>query len=98
MDMPPEMVEYFSGMISTDNPRHARLRRIVSAAFTPRMVGSVEDHIEEVAAQVVDQVSPLGECDFVTDVAARLPLQVICEMMGIPESCHADSSAAPTSF
>ena len=37
IDMPPELVEYFSGMISTDNPRHARLRRIVSAAFTPRL-------------------------------------------------------------
>ncbi|MGH9088663.1 MAG: cytochrome P450 [Acidimicrobiales bacterium] len=90
IDMPEEMVEYFSGMISTDNPRHARLRRIVSAVFTPRMVRSIEHHIEEVAAKIVDRVSPLGECDFVTDVAARLPLQVICEMMGIPESCYHD--------
>lgn len=90
IDMPEEMVEYFSGMISTDNPRHARLRRIVSAAFNPHMIRSIEDHIEEVAARVVRQVSPLGECDFVTDVAARLPLQVICEMMGIPESCYDD--------
>ncbi len=38
LDLPPEMVEYFAGMISTDNPRHARLRRIVSAAFNPRRV------------------------------------------------------------
>ena len=45
-DLPAEMLEYFSGMISTDNPRHARLRRIVSAAFNPRMVRSIEDHIQ----------------------------------------------------
>jgi methyl-branched lipid omega-hydroxylase len=85
LDMPPEMVEYFSGMISTDNPRHARLRRIVSAAFTPRRVRSIEDHIERVATEVVDRIAGWGECDFVTAVAAPLPLQVICWMMGIPE-------------
>ncbi|HUA96216.1 MAG TPA: cytochrome P450 [Acidimicrobiales bacterium] len=85
LDMPPEMVEYFSGMISTDNPRHARLRRIVSAAFTPRRVRSIEDHIQRVATEVVDRIAGWGECDFVTAVAAPLPLQVICWMMGIPE-------------
>ena len=90
IDLPEEMVEYFSGMISTDNPKHARLRRIVSAAFNPRRVRAIEDHIEEVAGQVVDRICGLGECDFVTEVAARLPLQVICEMMGIPESRYGD--------
>jgi cytochrome P450 len=83
LDLPEEMVEYFSGMISTDNPRHARLRRIVSAAFSPRMVRSIEDGIQQVADRVLDRVSGLGGCDFVTEVAAPLPLQVICDMMGI---------------
>ncbi|MDA8359960.1 MAG: cytochrome P450 [Actinomycetota bacterium] len=86
LDMPPEMVEYFSGMISTDSPRHARLRRIVSAAFNPRMVKSIEDHIQDVAVEVVDRMQSMGTCDFVTEVAARLPLRVICEMMGIAEA------------
>jgi len=45
-DLTPELVEYFSGMISTDNPRHARLRRIVSNAFNPRNIRAVEDSIE----------------------------------------------------
>ena len=44
------MLEYFGSMINTDNPRHARLRRIVSAAFNPRMIKSIEEHIELVAA------------------------------------------------
>jgi len=85
LDLPEEMVEYFSGMISTDNPRHARLRRIVSAAFNPRRVQSIEDHIQQVADEVVGRVAEMGACDFVPEVAARLPLRVICEMMGIAE-------------
>ncbi|MGB7053271.1 MAG: cytochrome P450 [Acidimicrobiales bacterium] len=86
LDLPPEMVEYFAGMISTDNPRHARLRRIVSAAFNPRRIKAIEDTIEEVAVRVVNEVAPLGECDFVTGVAGPLPLEIICRMMGIPAS------------
>ncbi len=86
LDLPREMVEYFAGMISTDNPRHARLRRIVSAAFNPRRVAAIEDTIEEVARRVVDRVAPLGECDFVTEIAAPLPLEIICRMMGVPAS------------
>ena len=82
-DMPEEMLEYFGSMISTDNPRHARLRRIVSAAFNPRMIKRIEEHIELVAGSVIDRVAGLGGCDFVVEVAARLPLEIICEMMGI---------------
>jgi methyl-branched lipid omega-hydroxylase len=82
-DMPEEMLEYFGSMISTDNPRHARLRRIVSAAFNPRMIKKIERHVELVAGSVIDRVAGLGGCDFVVEVAARLPLEIICEMMGI---------------
>ncbi len=85
-DLPEEMVEYFAGMISTDNPRHARLRRIVSAAFNPRRILSIENSIEEVADRVIDRASGLGECDFVTEIAAALPLEIICDMMGVPPS------------
>ena len=89
MDMPPEMVEYFSGMISTDNPKHARLRRIVSNAFNPRNVRSVEDSIERVARETVDRAATSGTGDFITDIAAPFPLQIICEMMGVPPSEYA---------
>ena len=86
VDMPAEMLEFFGSMINMDDPRHARLRRIVSAAFNPRMVKSVEDNIQLAAAEIVDRVAGDGECDFVTEIAARLPLKVICDMMGIPEA------------
>lgn len=83
-DLPPEMLEFFGGMINEDDPRHSRLRRIVSAAFNPRVIRSVEDTIAAVAADIVDRLVATGECDFVTEVAARLPLQIICDMMGVP--------------
>ena len=86
LDMPPELLEFFGSMINMDDPRHARLRRIVSAAFNPRMVRSVEDNIEQVADEIIGKVRQKGECDFVTEVAARLPLKIICDMMGVPES------------
>ena len=86
MDLPAEMVEYFSGMISTDNPKHARLRRIVSNAFNPRNVRAVEDSIERVAEEVLTRARHGGTGDFVADVAAPFVLEIICSMMGVPES------------
>lgn len=86
MDLPTEMVEYFSGMISTDNPKHARLRRIVSNAFNPRNVRSVEDSIERVADDVISRAATSGSGDFVKDIAAPFPIQIICDMMGVPPS------------
>ncbi len=83
IDMPEEMLDFFGSMINMDNPRHARLRRIVSAAFNPRMIKSIEDRIEFVANDVINRVAHEGGCDFVVEVAARLPLEIICDMMGI---------------
>ena len=84
-DLPPEFLEFFGGMINMDDPRHAHQRKIVSAAFTPGMLKRVEDQVQEVAERVVDKIAAKGSCDFVTEVAARLPLEIICEMMGVPE-------------
>jgi methyl-branched lipid omega-hydroxylase len=84
--MPEEMLDFFGSMINMDNPRHARLRRIVSAAFNPRMIKSIEDRIDLVARDIIERVAPLGGCDFVTEVASRLPLEIICDMMGISAS------------
>ncbi|MCU7821960.1 cytochrome P450 [Kitasatospora sp. DSM 101779] len=72
-------------MVNLDDPRHADLRRIVSRAFTPRLISRVEEDIRRVAARIVDEVLDRRPEDFVTAVAAELPYQVICNMMGIPE-------------
>jgi cytochrome P450 len=87
-DMPSEFLEFFGSMINLDDPRHARLRRIVSAAFTPRMVKKIEDEVKRSASLIVDDVIEKGTCDFVTEVAAKLPLRIICNMMGVPERDH----------
>lgn len=85
-DLPEFMNDFFGSMINMDDPRHARLRRIVSAGFTPRMLKKVEDGVAAIASTIVDDVVKNGAGDFVTQVAARLPLKVICDMVGIPAS------------
>jgi len=86
-DMPMEIAEFFGSMIAMDDPKHARLRGIVQRGFTPKQIQKVEDYVRDVAAELVDELLerfPDGECDFVEEIAAPLPLRIICEMMGIP--------------
>lgn len=71
-------------MITTDPPRHVRLRRLVNKGFTPRMVGLMEPGIRQMTGEILDEVAARGACDFVTEVAAQLPLAVICTMLGAP--------------
>jgi len=85
IDQPVEFNEYFGSMINMDDPRHARLRRIVSRAFSPRMISRFADDVRRTAAEIVDDLLAAGPCDFVAEVAARLPLKVICGMMGVPD-------------
>ncbi|MGI9596224.1 MAG: cytochrome P450 [Acidimicrobiales bacterium] len=86
LDSPPEFLEFFSSMIAMDDPRHARLRRIVSAGFTPGMMNQLDDSVQQVAASIIDEVAPRGTVDFVVDVAAALPLKIVCDLMGVPRS------------
>ncbi|WP_067829413.1 cytochrome P450 [Actinomadura kijaniata] len=84
-DLPPYLARYFGSMINMDDPRHARIRRVVSRAFTPRMLAKMETDLQATATRIVDDVLREGPGDFVTRVAARLPLQVICDMAGVPD-------------
>jgi methyl-branched lipid omega-hydroxylase len=83
-DLPTEFLEYFGSMINMDAPRHLRLRRIVSRAFSPRMIERIEADIKRVSHDVVADLRGEGPGDFVERLAARVPLEVICRMMGIP--------------
>ncbi|CAN5836897.1 methyl-branched lipid omega-hydroxylase Cyp124 [soil metagenome] len=88
VDLPQEMNEFFGSMINMDDPKHFRLRSIVSKGFTPREVAKVEEYVKVKAAAVVDRMleqHPDRQCDFVENIAAPMPLDIICEMMGIPE-------------
>jgi methyl-branched lipid omega-hydroxylase len=84
-DVPGDLNEFFGSMISMDDPRHAKIRRIVSRAFSPRMIRRLDDRVEAVAGDLVSAVKADATGDFVQDVAARLPLKIICELMGIGE-------------
>jgi methyl-branched lipid omega-hydroxylase len=90
-DQMPELAEYFGSMIVLDDPRHQRLRSIVSRAFTPKVVARIEASVRERAHRLVTSLianHPDGEADLVSELAGPLPLQVICDMMGIPEEDH----------
>jgi len=83
-DMPPELMEMLGSMINMDSPRHTKLRLLVNKGFTPKMVARIEDYVHEIAQECVRDIAGKGSCDFVTEVAAPLPLRIICDMMGIP--------------
>uniref|UniRef100_UPI00407474F8 CYP125MRCA n=1 Tax=synthetic construct TaxID=32630 RepID=UPI00407474F8 len=82
---PEELEKQRMMMLNMDPPQHTRLRKLVSKGFTPRMIAKLEDKIRERAKQIVDEAIEKGECDFVADIAAELPLQVIAELIGVPQ-------------
>ncbi|MGH3970345.1 MAG: cytochrome P450 [Mycobacterium sp.] len=90
-DQPPEVAEFFGSMIVLDDPRHQRLRSIVSRAFTPKVVARAEASVRERARRLVTSLianHPDGTGEVVSELAGPLPLQVICDMMGVPEEDH----------
>jgi cytochrome P450 len=73
------------GMLpSMDGRDHVRQRRLISAGFTPRMIGLLEDQARQWASGIVDQALEKGRCNFVAEVAYRLPMHMIADIIGIP--------------
>ena len=69
-----------------DDPRHSQIRRLVSSGLTPRMISLVEDDLRTRARRLLDAVVPGEPFDFLVDIAAELPMQMICILLGVPES------------
>jgi cytochrome P450 len=69
-----------------DDPRHSQIRRLVSSGLTPRMIRRVEDDLRARARRLLDSVEPGVPFDFLVDIAAELPMQMICILLGVPES------------
>lgn len=84
--MSPDELEARRTMMEHDPPEHARLRRLVQPGFTPRVVATYEAAFRLLAGQVLDRVLPLGEFDFVTEIARELPIRLLCRLLGVPES------------
>lgn len=68
-----------------DDPRHGAVRRLVSSGLTPRMISRVEDDLRHRARRLLDAVVPGQPVDFVTEIAAEVPMQMICILLGVPE-------------
>jgi cholest-4-en-3-one 26-monooxygenase len=73
-------------MLNMDPPQHIRFRNIVKHAFVPRVVAGLDQKVRRLVDEILDQVAPRGECEFVHDIACQLPLRVVAEMLGIPDS------------
>jgi len=72
-------------IVSMDPPEHSRLRRLISAGFTPRMIAELEGHVTRRADQIVAAAAERGAVEFVSEVAYQLPMHVIADIMGIPD-------------
>ena len=83
-DQPQKLREYRGSIIDMDNPAHARMRKIVSRGFTTRSLEGLRDEVEATVREILEEMPASGECDFVGDFAALLPLRIIDNMLGIP--------------
>lgn len=87
-DIPPWLLRYLDSMISKDGPEHARLRKVVARAFSPRMLARLESDIRTRSTRIVDDVLAERSGEFVSRVAQRLPVAVICALLGLDDSHH----------
>lgn len=85
-DYPPENLSQIQMlMVNMDPPQHGKFRRLVSRGFTPRMIARLEPFVREAAVRSIEGAAKLGECDFVRNCSAEIPLIVIADLMGIPQ-------------
>jgi cytochrome P450 len=84
-DVPLDILEAASSFLATDAPRHTKLRKLVSAAFTPKRVKTIEEQIRDQARRLVDDLVDAGDGDFVEQVSRRLPQWTIFEMVGLED-------------
>ncbi len=76
--------------LAMDDPRHMRMRQLVSKGFTPRRVAELQERTLELTLGHLEPALAGGEFDWITDFAARLPMDVISELMGVPEADRAE--------
>ena len=93
-EVPVDLLELNASFLVMDAPRQTALRRVVSGAFTPRRVNQLQDRIQTEAGRIVDEFVEGGGGDVVQDLARKLPLWTISEMMGVPESMRGDLYSA----
>ena len=85
-DLDEEMMTARRSMLETDPPRHSRLRGLVGPPFTPRAVKAYDIALRELTRAILDRAVPLGEFDFIEEIAKELPIRVLARLLGVPES------------
>jgi cytochrome P450 len=93
-EVPLDLLELNASFLVMDDPRHMALRRVVVSAFTPKRIAQLQDGIDAEAGRIVDDFVTRGGGDVVQDLARKLPLWTISEMMGVPESLRGDLTSA----
>jgi cytochrome P450 len=83
---PPPPERRVTTIVSSDPPEHTRLRRLINAGFTPRMIAKLDDLIVRRVDRILDEAAQAGTCDLIRDIAYPLPMHVISDIVGIPES------------
>jgi cholest-4-en-3-one 26-monooxygenase len=84
-DLPPDGLRQIQALlINMDPPQHVKHRRLVQKGFTPRHVRPLEPRIREICGKLIDELVHRDGCELVGDLAAELPMQVICELVGVP--------------
>jgi cytochrome P450 len=86
LEIDATMIESFPIILFMDPPRHTRLRKLVSHAFTPRRIAALEPTVRSLANGYIDRMIEQGSCDFIRDFAALLPIEMISTMVGVPSS------------
>ena len=84
LDQGPIYDAVATSLLAIDGPDHTRLRKLVSRAFTPRSVERLRPAMRALAEELADAIVPAGRCEFMADFADRYPIQLICELLGVP--------------
>lgn len=80
------IVAIVGNMISMDPPLHRSYRKIAQPYFTRKCIAGLESRIKRLATEIIDEVAATGECDFMAEIAAPLPISVLCDILGVPRS------------
>lgn len=87
-DLPMDVSRFFGSMVNMDDPEHFKMRAIVSKAFAPKSISLTDDQIKIKVQKIIKEMmdnNPSGECDFVYNFSSRIPMEFVCEMLGIPQ-------------
>ena len=87
--LPAMFLEMAMSFLAMDNPQHDKIRKLVSAAFTPKQIRKIDDDIANRARRIVARVADRDEIDFVEDISKHLPIEMFGDMFGIPEDKRA---------